>query len=83
MYKDYFKLIEKPFENVPNPKYLYLSPSHEEAIARILYAIKENKGCAMLSGVYGYGSRGKLDCFMGLHPGRDKNWSIQQAATLI
>jgi len=55
MYLSHYNLTEKPFENTPNPKFLYLSPVHEEAITRMLYAIRENKGCAVLTGVYGCG----------------------------
>lgn len=54
-FKEFYKLTKNPFENTPDPKFLYLSDAHEEAISRLLYAIKENKGLAVLSGVYGTG----------------------------
>ncbi len=55
MYKDYWGLMEYPFENLPNPGYLYKSPIHEEALTRLIYAIENRKGAAMLSGEIGCG----------------------------
>ncbi len=55
MYEEYWGLKEKPFENTPDPKFLYRSREHEEALMRLLYAVKERKGCAMLTGVFGCG----------------------------
>lgn len=55
MYKQYWELKEKPFENTPDPRFLYHSPQHEEALMRLLYAIEEKKGAAILSGEYGSG----------------------------
>jgi type II secretory pathway predicted ATPase ExeA len=55
MYKQYWGLNEKPFENTPDPKFIYYSKQHEEALTRMLYAIKEAKGAAMLTGEYGCG----------------------------
>lgn len=51
----YWGLEEKPFENTPNPKFLYLSPEHNEGLKRLLYAITDHKGCALLTGEYGCG----------------------------
>lgn len=55
MYERYWGLTEKPFENTPNPRFMYYSHKHEEALTRLLYAIKEEKGSAMLTGEYGSG----------------------------
>ena len=55
MYLEYWRLKEKPFENAPDPRFLYYSPKHEEALARLNYAIKERKGAALLTGEYGSG----------------------------
>lgn len=55
MYKDYWCLREYPFENLPNPGFLYKSPIHEEALTRLIYAIENRKGAAMLSGEIGCG----------------------------
>ncbi len=55
MYEEYWKLKEKPFENVPDPRFLYHSPKHEEALMRMFYAVRERKGAALLTGEYGSG----------------------------
>jgi len=55
MYKEYWNLSEKPFENTPDPKFFYESPQHEEGIARLLYGVQERKGAAMLTGIFGCG----------------------------
>jgi len=55
MYEDYWGLKEKPFENTPDPHFLYYSSKHEEAFSRMLYAIRERKGAAILTGEYGSG----------------------------
>lgn len=55
MYEEYWGLKEKPFENTPDPRFLYYSPKHEEALTRLLYAIREKKGAAILTGGFGAG----------------------------
>ncbi len=55
MYEGYWKLKEKPFRNTPNPRFLYISQGHEEALTRLLYAVAERKGGMLLTGDYGCG----------------------------
>ena len=55
MYEEYWKLRVKPFENTPDPRFLYLSQRHEEALSRMRYCIKERKGAGVLTGEYGSG----------------------------
>jgi type II secretory pathway predicted ATPase ExeA len=55
MYEAHWSLSEPPFDNSPNPKFFYLSPEHEEALLRLVYAVRHRKGCAMLTGEYGCG----------------------------
>ncbi|MBI2118311.1 MAG: AAA family ATPase [Elusimicrobia bacterium] len=55
MYLSYWKLNEKPFENSPDPKFLYYSPQHEEGLARLIYVVREGKGAGLLTGTYGCG----------------------------
>ena len=55
MYEKYWDLTEKPFENTPDPRFMYYSKKHEEALTRLLYAVKEEKGAVMLTGEYGSG----------------------------
>lgn len=55
MYEAYWNLKEMPFENTPDPRFLYRSSQHEEALARMSYAIWNRKGAALLTGVFGCG----------------------------
>ncbi|MBI2217741.1 MAG: AAA family ATPase [Candidatus Rokubacteria bacterium] len=55
MYEAHWGLAEPPFDNSPNPKFFYLSPEHEEALLRLVYAVRHRKGCALLTGEYGCG----------------------------
>lgn len=55
MYESYWGLNEKPFENTPDPRFIFYSNEHKEAIARLLYVVREHKGAALLTGEYGSG----------------------------
>ncbi len=55
MYLEYWNLQKFPFENVPNPAFLYHSPQHEEALIRLLFATQNQKGAALLTGEVGSG----------------------------
>lgn len=55
MYLEYWGLKVSPFENLPNPDFLYFSPKHEEALTRLVYAAQGRKGAAMLTGDPGMG----------------------------
>ena len=55
MYKNYWNLTEKPFENTPDPRFFYCSSKHEEALMRLMYVVEERKSSSMLSGDYGSG----------------------------
>jgi len=55
MYENYWGLKEKPFENTPDPRFIYYSQQHKEALARLLYVVRERKGAALITGEYGSG----------------------------
>jgi general secretion pathway protein A len=55
MYLDYWELKEAPFSNVPDRNCFYQSNQHEEALVRLLYAVENRKGAAMLTGEVGSG----------------------------
>ncbi len=55
MYTDYFGLKEKPFSIAPNPRYLYMSEQHQDALAHLLYGIQEGEGFVLLTGDIGTG----------------------------
>ena len=55
MYTTYFGLKEKPFRLVPDPEFLFLSASHEEALAHLSYAVSQQEGFAEVTGEVGTG----------------------------
>lgn len=55
MYENFFGFKERPFQLVPNPAYLFLSRSHEEAIAHLNYAVSHGDGFVEISGEVGTG----------------------------
>ena len=55
MYEEYWGLTTAPFQNVPDPNFFFLSAQHREALARLLYTVKHNKGAALLVGDVGCG----------------------------
>ncbi|HRJ32540.1 MAG TPA: AAA family ATPase [Fimbriimonadaceae bacterium] len=55
MYEKYWGLNEPPFTLTPDPRFLYMSKAHEDALMMMLYAVTRNKGAAMLSGDIGLG----------------------------
>ncbi len=55
MYLSFFGLNEKPFAITPDPRYLYLSERHAEALAHLLYGINESGGFIQLTGEVGTG----------------------------
>ncbi len=55
MYKDFFGFSEMPFHVTPNPRFLFLSPTHEEALQHLRYGIEDQKGFIVLTGEVGCG----------------------------
>ena len=55
MYEKFFSFSEKPFKLVPNPAYLFLSKSHEEARAHLNYALAQGDGFVEITGEVGTG----------------------------
>jgi general secretion pathway protein A len=55
MYQVHWGLREKPFENTPDPRFLYRSPRLLETYARQLYALREGQGAVVLCGDTGCG----------------------------
>ena len=55
MYTSFFGLNEKPFAITPDPRYLYLSERHTEALAHLAYGISEAGGFIQLTGEVGTG----------------------------
>ena len=55
MYLNFYMLDEKPFNTTPDPKFLFLTPAHREALAQLVYGVQENKGFIVLTGEVGTG----------------------------
>ena len=55
MYTAFFGLREKPFALSPDPRFLYLSEAHREALAHLLYGIEQGEGFIAVTGEVGTG----------------------------
>ena len=55
MYLDFFGLHEKPFSIAPDPRYLYMTDQHKEALAHLTYGIGDEGGFIVLTGEIGTG----------------------------
>jgi TonB family protein len=55
MFLDFYELREQPFGETPDPRYIYLSPTHREAIASLAYGIKMGRGFLALVSEPGMG----------------------------
>ncbi|MGH9356618.1 MAG: ExeA family protein [Terriglobia bacterium] len=64
MYKGFFGLDRGPFEMSPDPRFLYPTPQHYEALASLYYAIRERKGFVVLTGEVGTGKTLLLRCLL-------------------
>jgi general secretion pathway protein A len=65
VYNNFFGFKERPFQLVPNPAYLFLSRSHEEAIAHLNYALSHGDGFVELTGEVGTGKTTLCRAFLG------------------
>ncbi|MBV1871305.1 MAG: AAA family ATPase [Gammaproteobacteria bacterium] len=68
MYTEYFGLKEKPFSITPNPRYLYMSEQHQDALAHLLYGIQEGEGFVLLTGDIGTGKTTICRCLLEQMP---------------
>jgi general secretion pathway protein A len=55
MYLNYYGLKQEPFHITPDPAFLFLSNSHKQALASMMYAIEKKKGFAAITGAVGVG----------------------------
>jgi general secretion pathway protein A len=55
MYLEYYGLLKEPFHITPDPEFLYLSPSHKEALGVILFGVENRAGFMMITGGVGLG----------------------------
>jgi general secretion pathway protein A len=55
MYLAFYGLREAPFSPTPDPKFLFQSARHREALAQLIYGVRERKGFIVLTGEIGTG----------------------------
>ncbi|MCK5347851.1 MAG: Flp pilus assembly complex ATPase component TadA, partial [Desulfobacula sp.] len=55
MYTQKYGLRQRPFENTPDPQFLFLSRIHREVLSSLIYGIQSSKGFILVSGDIGTG----------------------------
>ncbi len=68
MYAAYFGLSEPPFSISPDPRYLYMSKRHREAMAHLLYSVQQSGGFLQLTGEVGTGKTTLCRCLLSQLP---------------
>jgi general secretion pathway protein A len=64
MYLNFYNLKKKPFQMTPDPEFLFLSPSHREALASIIYGVEQRKGFITITGEVGVGKTSILRYYL-------------------
>ncbi len=64
MYNHYFSLKQAPFSIAPDPRYLFMSERHREALAHLLYGVGSGGGFVLLTGEIGAGKTTVCRCFI-------------------
>ncbi|MHB1398397.1 MAG: ExeA family protein [Trichloromonadaceae bacterium] len=64
MYNDHFGLDEAPFSIAPDPRYLYLSQAHREALGHLIYGVRSDGGLVLLTGEVGTGKTTVCRCLL-------------------
>jgi len=70
MYASFFGLKQEPFSIAPDPRYLFMSKRHREALAHLLYGVNGGGGFVLLSGEIGAGKTTVCRCFLEQIPKR-------------
>jgi general secretion pathway protein A len=70
MYAQFFGLKHEPFSIAPDPRYLFMSERHREALAHLLYGVGGGGGFVLLSGEIGAGKTTVCRCFLEQIPRR-------------
>ncbi len=68
MYTKFFGLTEKPFAITPDPRYLFMSEQHSEALAHLVYGVSESGGFIQLTGEVGTGKTTLVRTVLGRLP---------------
>ena len=64
MYAQFFGLAQAPFSIAPDPRYLFMSERHREALAHLLYGVQGGGGFVLLTGEIGAGKTTVCRCFL-------------------
>ncbi len=64
MYESFYGLKEKPFNTTPDPKFLFMTPSHREALAHLVFGVHEQRGFLVLTGEVGTGKTTLLNALL-------------------
>ncbi|MCH7831807.1 MAG: AAA family ATPase [Proteobacteria bacterium] len=64
MFREYFGIEENPFSNTPDPKYLFMSDRHQEALAHLQYGAQGSSGFVLLTGEVGTGKTTLCRCLV-------------------
>jgi len=81
MYLDFFKFKKNPFHITPDPDFLFLSPSHQDAYTSIFWGIQQRKGLVAVTGEVGVGKTTILRSYLeGADPERIRTVYIFHAA---
>jgi len=70
MYAQFFGLHQEPFSIAPDPRYLFMSRRHREALAHLLYGVRGGGGFVLLTGEIGAGKTTVCRCFLEQIPKR-------------
>jgi general secretion pathway protein A len=70
MYTQFFGLTQEPFSIAPDPRYLFMSERHREALAHLLYGVRGGGGFVLLTGEIGAGKTTVCRCFLEKIPKR-------------
>jgi general secretion pathway protein A len=70
MYAQFFGLTQEPFSIAPDPRYLFMSERHREALAHLLFGVGGGGGFVLLSGEVGAGKTTVCRCFLEQVPRR-------------
>jgi general secretion pathway protein A len=72
MYNEYFGFKEAPFSIAPDPRYLYMTAQHREALAHLVYGLNSEGGCILLTGEVGTGKTTVCRCLLEQIPAQAK-----------
>lgn len=71
MYEHFYNLTQNPFNVTPDPQFLYLGEKHREALAHLVYGIREKKGFIVITGEVGTGKTTLIRCLLDRFDGNN------------